>query len=199
MRSVISTIPYLLALAGVLLAAYSTWRAARRPTTSAGFGLMALAGSCVVLLPLGAAMAVPSGDGLRAAALQAIVVAVAALLGGLSLRPDPSAGPGRALAGVGLFLAWLALLGLPPTAGFHAHVLIYRSLLQAGWPGTLAIALAVSAAGLVPAFGALALGCSASLKGGRAFLAIMLMCTLLAGGIYPGFGLRVASFLAGSP
>jgi NADH:ubiquinone oxidoreductase subunit 2 (subunit N) len=150
-----------------------------------------------VLFALGAALRAPDGTGLQAMAFQAGVVLLAAALGWLSLKPG-GAGPGKGLAAVALFIAWLSLLGLPPTAGFHARVLVYRSLLQAGWSGTLVFALAVGAAALVPAFGALALGCPGSVRGGRGFLVILLICALVASGLYPELGLSVASSLAGS-
>jgi len=188
------------ALIGVVLAAYGTARAARPQTPSQGFAWMALTGVAYVLLALGAAVTDPRGEGLQAAVLQGGAVLLAAALGGLSLgRPEREAsGAGTPLAGVALFFAWLSLLGLPPTAGFHARILIYRSLLQAGWSGTLTIALALGVAGLIPAFSAASLGSPGSLRGGRAVLAVFLLIALLVVGIYPGFGLAAAGFLAGS-
>jgi NADH:ubiquinone oxidoreductase subunit 2 (subunit N) len=199
-----SAVAILAALMGAALAVWGTARAARPQTPGQGLAWMALAGSGFVLLSLGAAVRAPSGDGLRAAALQGAAVLLAAALGALSLgKAQEGAGAGRAspagkqLASVALFVAWLGLLGLPPAAGFHARILVCRSLLQAGWSGALAFALAVSAAGLIPAFSALSLGCPGSLRGGRAFLAVLLLIAILLVGVYPGFGLAAANLAAG--
>jgi NADH:ubiquinone oxidoreductase subunit 2 (subunit N) len=197
--SLTSAIAIIAGLLGAAFAAYGTVRAARPQTAALGFAWMTLTGGSYALLALAAAVSAPQSDGLRAAALQGGAVLLAAALGGLSLGAGGEApGPGRPLARVALFVAWLSLLGLPPTAGFHARILVCRSLLQAGWSGTLVFALAVGAAGLVPAFSALSLGSPGSLRGGRAVLAVLLLAALLMVGVYPGLGLSVGDFVAGS-
>jgi NADH:ubiquinone oxidoreductase subunit 2 (subunit N) len=185
---------------GIGLALYGTLRATRPQTPARALAGIALAAGAYLLLAVGAAIQLPQGDGLRAAAFQGLTVLLAVALGALSLRRsgEGTSGSGRGLASVALFAAWLCLLGLPPTAGFHARLLVYRALLQAGWSGAFAIALAISVAGLIPAFSAIALGSPGGLRGGRAALAVALLAVLLLVGLYPGFGLTAADFLAGS-
>jgi len=185
-------------LLGGVLAVYGIVRAARPRLPADGLAWMVLANGGYVLLGLAAAVRAPQGDGLRGAVFQGGVALLSAALGALSLSGARDVKPrsGRSLASVALFVAWLGLLGLPPTAGFHARVLVYRSLLQNGWHGSLIFALAISVAGLIPAFSALALGCPGSLRGGRAFLAILLLAALLVIGLYPGFGLALGDFVA---
>jgi NADH-quinone oxidoreductase subunit N len=184
------------AILGVALAVYGTICAARPKGPGQGFGWMVIAGSGYLLLALAAALAAPQGDGLRAAAVQACAVLLAAALGGLSFgQPKDGSSRGKGLAAAALAGAWLTLLGLPPMVGFHARVLAYRSLLQGGWQGTVALALAISAAGLVPAFSALSLGCPGRLRGGRGVVAVLLLLALLVGGMYPGFAVSTADRL----
>lgn len=191
-----SAVAMIASVLGAALALYATIRAARPQAPGQGFGWMVIAGSGYVLLALAAAVAAPQGDGLQAAAIQAGAVLLAAALGGLCLgQSKDGSSSGKALAAVVLFGAWLTLLGLPPMVGFHARVLVYRSLLQAGWHGTAAVALAVSAAGLVPAFSALSLGCPGALRGGRAAIAVILLLAALVGGMYPGFAVSTANYL----
>ena len=45
----------------------------------------------------------------------------------------------------------MTLIGLPPTPGFHAKILLYRALLLAGWPWATALALAAGWLLLLPA------------------------------------------------
>jgi NADH:ubiquinone oxidoreductase subunit 2 (subunit N) len=194
--SLTSAVAVIAAILGVALALYATIRAARPQAPGQGFGWMVIAGSGYVLLALAAAMRAPHGDGLRAAAIQAGAVLLAAALGGLCLGESKDGSDfSKRFAAAALAAAWLTLLGLPPMVGFHARVLVYRSLLQAGWHGTVALALAVSAAGLVPAFSALSLGCPGRLRGARGALALFLLLALLVGGIYPGFAVSTADYL----
>ncbi len=194
-----SPIGIVVALAGALLVAWCTWRAARSRQAAQEFRWMVLAGVGYVILASCAAASAPRSDGFRAAMLQGAVILLAAALGKLSLgQEDQTQGSGRGLASATLFIAWLALLGLPPTAGFHARVLVYRSLLQAGWTGILSLSLALTAVGLIPALNALALGSPGTLRGGRAVLAILLALALLVTGLYPAFGLSAVGFLSGT-
>jgi NADH:ubiquinone oxidoreductase subunit 2 (subunit N) len=191
-----SAVAVMAAILGLAVATYATSRAARPQEPGQGFGWMVIAGSGYLLLALAAAVAAPQGDGLEAAVVQAGTLVVAAALGALSFgQPSDGASSGRWLAAVALAAAWLTMLGLPPMVGFHARVLVYRSLLQAGWQGTVALALAISAAGLVPAFSALSLGCPGRLRGGRGAVAVLLLLALLAGGIYPGSAVSTAGRL----
>jgi NADH:ubiquinone oxidoreductase subunit 2 (subunit N) len=191
-----SAVAVIAAILGVVLALYATIRAARPRAPGQGFGWMVIAGSGYVVLGLAAAIRAPQGDGLRAATIQAGAVLLAAALGGLSLgQSEEESQSGRQLARVALFGAWLALLGLPPVVGFHARVLVYRSLLQAGWTGAFALSLATSAAGIVPGFSALSLGCPGCLRGGRAVVAVLLLLALFVGGVYPGFAVSAADYL----
>ncbi|MFB3881843.1 MAG: hypothetical protein ACE149_11300 [Armatimonadota bacterium] len=193
-----SPVAVALALVGLGLAVYGVLRASRPRTSGSGLGFMALAAAGYLVVSLAAALQRPEGDGLRAAAFQGGTALLAWALGALSLGRPGDGSSGRWLASVGLVGSWLCLLGLPPTAGFHARVLVYRALLQAGWQSAFGVAVALGVAGLVPAFSAIALGSPGRLRGGRGALAVLLLAALLLVGVYPGFGLSAADFLAGS-
>ena len=191
-----SAVALVAALLGAALLVYSTIRAVRPAAAHQGFGWMVIAGSGYLVLALASAVRTPQGDGMRAAALQGVTIVLAAALGGLALgQRQEGPGSGRQLAAVALSVAWLSLLGLPPALGFHARVLVCRSLVQAGWHGAFALALAVGAAGLTPAFAALSLGCPGSLRGGRAVLAVLLLLVTIVLGLYPGFAMSGAGFV----
>jgi NADH:ubiquinone oxidoreductase subunit 2 (subunit N) len=160
---------------------------------------MVVAGFGYAVLALAAALRLGESDGLRASVVQLLGVTLAALLGGVGSsgrEPDGSASLGTAARG----LAWLTLLGLPPTLGFHGKVMVYHSLLSAGWGGVTALAMAASGAGLLPALRAIR-GPRIALRGPRALLAVALMGAIILLGLYPRPGLALAGLverLAGS-
>ena len=142
-------IGFALAIAAVLVVA-ATY-AALRPR-AASFGWALVGGLAFALLAMAAAARVESGSGLRAAVLQLVTVALA---GGAGLL-GASRGEGGTIPPLGRasrMVAWLALVGLPPTIGFHAKVSLYESLLGAGWWWAAALAMIASWALLIPALG----------------------------------------------
>lgn len=178
----------LFAIIGLALAATGTIKSTRAKDGREGLAFMVLAGLGYVLLGLSAAMQARENLGLRAAVAQMIAVVAAAALGFLCQGPaarDTESGS-RGLGVVGLFLAWLCLLGLPPTVGFHGKALLYRSLLQAGWSWLYWLALLVNAAGMLPGFRALATSRPRPLRGAAWLLAVLLIAVILVLGLYPG-------------
>jgi NADH:ubiquinone oxidoreductase subunit 2 (subunit N) len=177
-----------LGLLGALLLFAATYKAARASKGFDALSFMTLAGLGYVLLGLAAGIRAPESLGLRASMTQLVSVIAAALLGLLcSQDGKEETGPGsRSLAAVGLFLCWFSLIGLPPTLGFHGKLLVYRSLLQAGWTGLFWLALLGTGAALLPGFQALTTARPRMLKRGQAALAIILITVLLGLGIYPG-------------
>ncbi len=137
---------------GAALLALTVLFALRRGAGASSFGWAIVGGLAFVLMGMAGALRAPQTLGLPAAAAQLLTVVLAGILGGLCA---PAAGSGVSrggrLGGVGRFVAWLALIGLPPTPGFHAKLLLYRSLLGAGWPWAMALALGASWLLLFPA------------------------------------------------
>ena len=193
----------------ILLVAATAWAARPRgrsekaettPGAAAArsFAWIVIAGIAYSLLALAAAVRAPETDGLRASILQLLAVLLAAALGGLGLSAShPEKGGGSPLASAAVFAAWLSLVGLPPTVGFHGKILIYRALLAAGWEWLAVIAVAGTAAALIPAFWALSSYRSGPLRGLRAVLAVALLIAVVLLGLYPQVGLLAATPLAG--
>ena len=117
--------------------------------------------------------------------------------------PAPAAeeAPRQGLAWTARAVAWLTLLGIPPTVGFHAKVMLYRSLLNVGWGAMAALAIAVAAVSVWPAIWAIGSPPPLPLRGGRAALAAVLIASIVILGIYPQPAISLAGMvqnLAGS-
>ncbi len=209
--SVVTIVSSGLAAGGaILLVAATAWAARPRgrsgkaeeaaPGAAAArsFAWIVIAGIAYSLLALAAAVRAPETDGLRASILQLLAVLLAAGLGGLAMSGAPDENGGRSpLASAAVFAAWLSLVGLPPAVGFHGKILVYRALLAAGWEWLAVIAVAGSAAALIPAFWALTSHRSGPLRGLRAVLAVALLIAVVLLGLYPQVGLLAAAPLAG--
>ncbi len=199
-----------LAAAGVaLLVAATAWAARPRGlsvrdeeegASAAGapsFTWIVIAGMAYSLLGLAAAAHAPETDGLRASILQLLAVLLAAGLGGLGLSARKAEnGKPSPLTSAAVFAAWLSLVGLPPAIGFHGKLLVYRSLLAAGWEWLAMVAIAGSAGALVPAFWALTSHRPGPVRGARTCLIVALLIVLVVLGVYPQAGLTVAAVLA---
>lgn len=192
----------------VVLAAILSLRprdaAASLESEQSSFGWTVIAGLATALLCLGVAVHGGPSDGLRSAVVQLLAVALAAALGYLCLAPGRSTQPARPnwWAGAGRGLAWLTLVGLPPTLGFPAKVMLYRALLSVGWGSMVLLAMAVSAAALIPALIALRSPAPAPPRGLRSTLILALAALVLLLGLYPQPMLDLAGMLtgpAGSP
>lgn len=157
---------------------------------SRAFGWVVIAGISYSLLGLAAAVQDPASAGVTGALLQLLAVLLSAGLGAAALGGRDVAGSaGRSLGSAGFTVAWLSLLGLPPAVGFHAKVLVYRSLLLAGWEWVAAAAMAASAAALVPAMFAASHYRPAGVRGLRALWIILLLAAVVVLGIYPQAGI----------
>jgi NADH:ubiquinone oxidoreductase subunit 2 (subunit N) len=170
---------------------------------SRAFTWIVIAGLSYPLLGLAAAVRAPASAGLTAALLQLLSVLLAAALGAASLGAAAEhESPRRGLATAGLLVAWLSLVGLPPALGFHAKILIYRSLLSAGWGWAAVAAMAGSFAALVPAFLTATLYRPPHPSGVRVLWIALLLAALLILGLYPQAGIGVvtpAASLAAQP
>jgi NADH:ubiquinone oxidoreductase subunit 2 (subunit N) len=163
-------------------------------TGSLGWFIIATFAYCI--LGLAAAMQLRESDGLRAAAMQLLALALALILLLLcqprqTLRDAPRQG----LASTARIVVWLTLLGIPPTVGFHAKVMLYRSLLSVGWGGMAALAIAVAAAGVLPALSAIGLPPPLPLKGARAAVAVVLIALIVILGLYPQPAISLAGMV----
>jgi len=186
-----------LVLSGALAMIVATALALRPRARAGSFAWIVVSASAYPLLALAAALQTPEADGLRAAVLQLLAALLAAALGGLcpaSAGAQPS--PRSALPSVARGLAWLTLVGLPPTAGFHGKILIYRALLAAGWEWLTVLAMACSAAALAPALWAISSAPPGSVRGTRALAIVALMVATLVLGLYPQAGLAIAVRIA---
>jgi formate hydrogenlyase subunit 3/multisubunit Na+/H+ antiporter MnhD subunit len=171
--------------------------ALRRKTAANALAWLSMAGLGQVVLALGAALALPGGDGARAAALQFLVIGMAAALAALCGSDKAEGEDVRPrLPGAAVVTALLLLLGLPPAAGFHAKVALWHSLLQPGWIGMAALVLAASAASVLPALWALDALPRARLGLVRSILVVALMAAAVAIGLYPQLGLDAAAWVA---
>jgi NADH-quinone oxidoreductase subunit N len=183
-----------LAVSGAALLVVATGLALRARRPSRSFAWIAIATLAYPLLGGAAALHLPASDGLRAAALQLLAIVLAAALG-LTVPARPGEGespPGSPLSAAARALAWLTLVGLPPTIGFHGRILVYRALLAGGWEALTVLAVAGGAAALFPAFRAIRSPHPAAVGGLRAVLVVALMAGILALGLYPGGGMAVA-------
>ena len=182
-----------LAALGAALLVVATALAVRARRPSRSFAWIAVASIAYPVFGGAAALYMPGTDGLRAAALQLLAILLAAGLGlSIPARPGEGENPsGSPLGAAGRALAWLTLVGLPPTIGFHGKVLVYRVLLAAGWEGLVVLAMAGGAAALFPAIRAIRSPHPAALGGPRAVAAIVLMAGIVVLGLYPGAGIAV--------
>jgi len=184
--STISAPVLLTIIAGGGLLVLATALALRPRAGASGFGWIVVAGMGCSLLGLASPLQSPGGDGLRAGLVHLVAVLLAALLGGLSApRRGAAETPTNALGVAAWGCAWLTLLGFPPTVGFPAKVALYRALFGCGWGGLAALAMAASAAALVPARWGLRFRARA-LEGTWAAVGVLLVALILALGLYPG-------------
>src|SRR5512136_311588 len=139
-------------LLGVALLIFTTYLAARRGAGTSSFGWAVVNGLSFALLGMAAALRAPESQGLIATVAQLVALVAAVLLGVLCApRAGSTMSAGGRVGPAGRFLAWLTLIGLPPTPGFHAKVLLCRSLLNAHWPEATALVLLASWVLLIPA------------------------------------------------
>jgi len=179
---------------GAALLLVATVMALRPRRAASGLGWMITATFAYCILGLAAALQARESDGLRGAAVQLIALALAAVLA-LQCQSRESGEPGtpQGLASAARAVAWLTLLGLPPTIGFHAKVMVYRSLLNVGWGGVAALAMAAAVAGVLPAVWALGSSPPLPLKGSRAVISVALIALIAALGLYPHLAVSLAS------
>jgi NADH-quinone oxidoreductase subunit N len=189
------------ALFAALLLIAATALALRPRAAAHSFAWIVVAAFAYPLLALASALRAPESGGLRAAGLQLLAVLLAAVLGALlparAGEQNPACRPaGRSLpcplSAAARAFAWFTLVGLPPTVGFHGKVAVYRALLGAGWGGLAALAMAGSAAALLPALWAIRSPHPSSLSRPRALLALGLIAIIVVLGLYPEAGLAVA-------
>lgn len=170
-------------------------RARPAPLASFGWAVAAACGSAV--LAAAAGLAVPVSDGLRGAGLQLLAVLLAAALGALC-HGGPAEGAVQAspVSSIGRAVAWLTLIGLPPTVGFHGKILVYRALLAAGWGWLAVLAGAASVAALAPALWAIRPGAAGPAGALRAAIAVALIAAVCLLGLCPQPALEIAGALA---
>lgn len=187
---------------GSALLAVSTFLALRPTAKGSSFGWATVNGLACAILGLAAAIRFDGSGGFRAALVQLVTVALAVLLATLSLparQPRPAVAEGVGAAGRGL--AWMALVGLPPTIGFHAKVILCRAILVAGWGWVAALVLATSAILLTAGLREIRSPCAGTLHGPRAVSVMALIALTIVLGFYPYLWLFVNAItgnLAGS-
>jgi NADH-quinone oxidoreductase subunit N len=187
-----------LAIGGAVVLVTATLLALRPRATAHSFAWIFVAGAAYSILALGAAWRGPGGDGLQAALVQLVSVLLAGALGAAvrSRSQDASDSPSSSLAVVGRALAWLTLVGLPPTVGFHGKILVYRALLAARWEELTVLAMAGSAIALLPALWAIRSPGPAVVRGPRALVTVALIVSILVLGLHPEAVLSLTRQLA---
>jgi len=187
-----------LAIGGAVVLVTATLLALRPRATAHSFAWIFVAAAAYSVLALGAAWRGPGGDGLQAALVQLVSVLLAGALGAaVRSRPQDAPGsPSSSLALVGRALAWLSLVGLPPTVGFHGKILVYRALLAARWEELTVLAMAGSAISLLPALWAIRSPGRAVVRGPRALLTVALIVSILILGLHPEAVLSLTRQLA---
>ena len=163
--------------------------AARPGARSQSLGWGVIAGLAYSALALVAALQDPDTGGLRAGLLQLATVVLAAAIASLcrsSNVGESDKTPVDAVARVGRIAAWLALVGLAPTLGFHARLLVYRALIGVNWMGLTALAIAANGLLLLPAVGSIRGANIAPVRGARAVAVLVLSALIVVGGLYPG-------------
>ncbi len=192
-----ATVASAAALVGALLVVLGTGLAVRRRSAAGSFAWAVIAAAACALLCLAAELRAPDSGGLRAAVFQLLTTLLAATLGGMAFA---GAGEARAersgLAAAARGAAWLSLVGLPPTVGFHGRILIYRCLLAAGWPWLTVLAMAASAVAMLPALRGLGAGQTGRVRALPGFaMAVLVILTCLLG-LWPQAGLAVSEWVA---
>ncbi len=182
-----------LAICGAVLLVVATALGVRARRSSRSFAWIAIATLAYPLLAGAAALHLRATNLLSAAALQVLAIVLAAALGvTIPARPGEGESPPLSpLSAAGRALAWLTLVGLPPTVGFHGRILVYRVLLAAGWEELVVLAMAGGAAAVFPAIWAIRSPHPAALGGLRAVAAMVLMASIVVLGLYPGAGLAI--------
>ena len=182
-----------LVLASTALLVVATVLALRARAASQSFSWIVVAGAAYAVLGMAAALHVRESDGVRASVLQLLAVVLAstvALLCSPTSEGEKSSG-GR-LATAGRVVAWLTLVGLPPTVGFHGKVMVYRSLLMAGWGWVAVVAILASAAALLPAVRGIGSPEGVEMRGLRAAGVLAGIAAIVLLGLYPQLGLAIA-------
>lgn len=186
-----------LALAGAALLVVATVLAVRARATAQSFGWIVVAGVAYAVLGMAAALHVRESDGVRASVLQLLTVVLASTVA--VLCSNTSQGEkvvGGRLARAGRVVAWLTLVGLPPTVGFHSKVMVYRALLMVGWGWVAVVAMVASAAALLPAVRGIGSPEGAEMRGLRAAGALAGIAAIVLLGVYPQLGFAIAKVVA---
>ena len=187
------TAPVVAMVVGGGLLVVATALSLRARSAASSFGWMVIAAFACCMLGLAAALRAPESDGFRAGVVQLVAAALAAAVGALLIpRKEGEEAPKQTLAVMARGVAWLTLLGLPPSVGFHAKVMLYRALLAAEWGWVAALAMAAAAAAMFPAARALGSPPPLPLKGARALAAAALVVAMIALGCYPQISLSLA-------
>ena len=186
-----------LVLASTALLVVATVLAVRARAASQSFSWIVVAGAAYAVLGMAAALHVRESDGVRASVLQLLAVVLASTVAMLcSATPEGEKGSGSRLATAGRVLAWLTLVGLPPTVGFHGKVMVYRSLLMAGWGWVAVVAILASAAALLPAVRGMGSPEGVEMRGLRAAAALAGIAAIVLLGVYPQLGFAIAKVVA---
>jgi len=187
-----------LRVGAVGLLALAAGLAARPGARAQSLGWGVIAGLAYSALALVAALQDPDTEGLRAGLLQLVTVVLAAAIASLCRSSDVGESderPANAVARVGRIVAWLALVGVAPTLGFHARLLVYRALLDLNWVGLTALAVAANGLLLLPAVWGIRAANIAPVRGARAVAVLVLSALIVVGGLYPGLATSAIGLL----
>jgi hypothetical protein len=167
----------LLLVAALALALHPGARASR-------FGWAVVAGLALSVLGMAAALR-PGGAAFPAALMQLAAIVLACALGAASGATPGAPGSSSALGRWGRGMAWLTLIGLPPTYGFHARVALLSAYLGTGWGWLLALGLVATGLLIVAAVREARAPLAGSPRGARALAVVVLIVLIAFLGLYP--------------
>lgn len=173
-----------LVIGGLLLLAALVF-AIRPGARASRFGWAVVAGLAFSVLGMAAALRPGASGALPAAMMQLAATILAAALGSASGPDAATPEASSALGRWGRGAAWLMLVGLPPTYGFHARVALFTAYLGAGMGWLLALGLVATGVLLLAAVREARTPLAGAPHGARALGVLALLAVTVLLGLYP--------------